>query len=118
MARPFFQRCIASGSRPVLSATPRVASRVSQRGIVGDASSLASSSSAPRAAFNTQILEGLPGFLEKEQFSTITEWQAGLWSRLQAEVRSESHLFISNRSSLPFCGLCFRILGPLGVMLM
>lgn len=37
-----------------------------------------------------RILNGVDGFLQKENFDRISEWQAGLWERLQDEVRCES----------------------------
>jgi Fe-Mn family superoxide dismutase len=37
-----------------------------------------------------RILQGLPSFIGGEQFDRLNEWQAGLWERLQAEVRSGS----------------------------
>lgn len=35
-----------------------------------------------------RVLNGLPSFIGVEQFDRLNEWQAGLWERLQAEVRS------------------------------
>ncbi|EIW71723.1 hypothetical protein TREMEDRAFT_67928 [Tremella mesenterica DSM 1558] len=41
---------------------------------------------------NPLVLEGVPNFLPKANFDTITEWQRGLWTRLQAEVRNNPAL--------------------------
>lgn len=38
-----------------------------------------------------RVLNGLPAFIGTEQFNRLNEWQAGLWERLQSEVRSECY---------------------------
>ncbi|GMK53439.1 hypothetical protein CspeluHIS016_0100250 [Cutaneotrichosporon spelunceum] len=39
-----------------------------------------------------RILNGMPGFIGAEQFDRLNEWQAGLWERLQGEVRNNPGL--------------------------
>ncbi|CAK9780365.1 hypothetical protein CC85DRAFT_287896 [Cutaneotrichosporon oleaginosum] len=39
-----------------------------------------------------RILNGLPSFIGAEQFDRLNEWQAGLWERLQGEVRNNPGL--------------------------
>ncbi|WVQ79431.1 hypothetical protein IAT38_001529 [Cryptococcus sp. DSM 104549] len=43
-------------------------------------------------AVNPQVLQGIDGFLPKENFDRLQEWQTGLWERLQAEVRNNPAL--------------------------
>lgn len=45
-------------------------------------------------AVDYRVLEGIDGFLPKENFDRLKEWQLGLWGRLQAEVQSESGIRI------------------------
>lgn len=45
-------------------------------------------------AVDYRVLEGIDGFLPKENFDRLKEWQLGLWERLQAEVQSESGIRI------------------------
>lgn len=40
-------------------------------------------------AVDYRVLEGIDGFLPKENFDRLKEWQLGLWERLQAEAQSE-----------------------------
>lgn len=50
----------------------------------------AAASSGAIGGVDPRVLTGVPGFVGKEQMSRVNEWQATLWERLQAEVRSES----------------------------
>lgn len=70
-------------SRPVARLVPRLS-----RGIL-------TSAAAPRAkgaigGVDPRVFNGIDGFIGKEQMARVNEWQAGLWERLAAEVRSES----------------------------
>ncbi|WWC65645.1 uncharacterized protein I303_108266 [Kwoniella dejecticola CBS 10117] len=52
---------------------------------------------ASRSGINTssidyRILEGVNGFLPKENFDRLQEWQLGLWERLQGEVSNNPAL--------------------------
>nr|ODN95468.1 hypothetical protein L204_04008 [Cryptococcus depauperatus CBS 7855] len=44
------------------------------------------------AAVDYRIFEGLPGFLPRENFERLQEWQGGLWERLQSEVNNNPGL--------------------------
>ncbi|OWZ64461.1 hypothetical protein C365_03583 [Cryptococcus neoformans Bt85] len=43
-------------------------------------------------AVDYRVLEGIDGFLPKENFDRLKEWQLGLWERLQAEVQNNPGL--------------------------
>ncbi|ODO00666.1 hypothetical protein L198_02989 [Cryptococcus wingfieldii CBS 7118] len=47
---------------------------------------------AGEAGIDYRVLEGIDGFLPKENFDRITEWQGGLWERLQREVNNNPAL--------------------------
>lgn len=54
-----------------------------------------SSAAAPRpqgavGGVDLRVLNGIDGFVGKEQMDRVNEWQAGLWERLSQEVRSKS----------------------------
>ena len=81
-------------SRPLLS-TLRLAStsRAGVRGLLTGAAGT-KSSSRPTGAIggvDPRIFSGngVEGFIGATEVARVNEWQAGLWERLQAEVRSE-----------------------------
>lgn len=83
-------------SRPstsLLRSLPRAA-RTQTRGLLGGPSPRSSPAAGNTTSIDYRILSGLDGFLPKDNFDRITEWQAGLWTRLQDEVRSESIIAI------------------------
>ncbi|WVR08256.1 hypothetical protein IAU60_005303 [Kwoniella sp. DSM 27419] len=52
----------------------------------------AASRSTNTASIDYRILEGVDGFLPKDNFDRLQEWQGGLWERLQGEVRNNPAL--------------------------
>lgn len=87
MSRPFASLARAAARTPFSGSTAPAA-----RSILTAATSSASARKPTTGAIggvDPRILNGLPTFIGTEQFDRLNEWQAGLWERLQSEVRSE-----------------------------
>ncbi|BEJ14196.1 hypothetical protein CspHIS471_0313700 [Cutaneotrichosporon sp. HIS471] len=86
MSRPFANIARAAARTPlsstarrtILTAAPSGSSRKPTGGAIG--------------GVDPRILNGLPSFIGAEQFDRLNEWQAGLWERLQSEVRNNPGL--------------------------
>lgn len=84
-AAPSVLRTLASSSRQGLSS----ATRLSRRTLIGDtARPTASGVTGSNTSVDPRVLNGVPSFLPKENIDRLCEWQSGLWTRLQSEVRS------------------------------
>ncbi|TXT13301.1 hypothetical protein VHUM_00668 [Vanrija humicola] len=83
-------------ARPLLASTSRLATAAARRGIISPAASAPSSSSKPAGGaaggVDARIFSGIDGFLGAKEVKRLDEWQAGLWGRLQEEVRSNPRL--------------------------
>lgn len=88
-AAPSLLRSIPSASRPTLN--PLAPINLSRRSIfpAPGSSPRASRPGGNTSSVDPRVLEGLPNFLPKGNVDNVCAWQAGLWERLQAEVRSE-----------------------------
>jgi len=83
-AAPSLTRTLAASSSR--SITPL---HLSRRTLIGDATRpTASTVSGSTTSVDPRILGGIPSFLPKQNVDMLCEWQSGLWTRLQAEVRS------------------------------
>lgn len=87
-------RAATSAARSVRPASAfgsaaRVFARAESRRTYADGSSSRARATTDTSAIDERILNGLDGFLPKSNVDRISEWQAGLWERLQAEVRSK-----------------------------
>ncbi|WVW86670.1 hypothetical protein I302_108724 [Kwoniella bestiolae CBS 10118] len=69
-------------------ALPRITPRIQTRTLLN----AASRSGINTSSIDYRILEGINGFLPKENFDRLQEWQVGLWNRLQGEVNNNPAL--------------------------
>lgn len=79
-------------SRPLARAARAFATP--RRGILTPSSSAPRQSSSPaQGGVDPRIFaQGVDNFIQKPQFDRLNEWQAGLWERLQSEVRNNPAL--------------------------
>ncbi|RSH93534.1 hypothetical protein EHS25_007892 [Saitozyma podzolica] len=91
-AAPSLLRSIPSASRPTLN--PLAPINLSRRSIfpAPGSSPRASRPGGNTSSVDPRVLEGLPNFLPKGNVDNVCAWQAGLWERLQAEVRNNPAL--------------------------
>ncbi|KAK1923778.1 hypothetical protein DB88DRAFT_492420 [Papiliotrema laurentii] len=82
---PSLARALGSSSRTVLSPL-----QLSKRTLIGDRRP--TSGDVSTTSVDPRVLNGLPSFLPKANVDRVCEWQAGLWTRLQDEIRNNPSL--------------------------